>query len=386
MKISVVIPTRNRAAHLERALDALARQVWLPDEVVVVDASDEPERSGDLPVGVARVAASPACDGDARAGGIAPGRRAAGAGAAPDASAPRRGAARPFPVVRLRSRPGVCAQRNEGIRRATGTHVLLCDDDIELPPEYLRRLGEYVAAHPEAGAVTGVVCERDASGGFPRGFAAPSFRHLLFAFTFQLTVWADVEAADGNVLTALPLWALKRWYRRRGNTWTVAGWPLVTQVRGGAVRTATFGLGAALVRRDWLLASPYDERFDPHGIGDNYGVALGFPGERPITVLTDVYALHHRAPENRLDTAESYYRRVLALDYFLRASGRFSTWSIVALAWSLLGKAVIAAARRQADLLRQTIRALAVVVSGRNPLLAATPGSAAVLAEAPGAS
>lgn len=274
-----------------------------------------------------------------------------------------------FPVVYLQTLPGVCLQRNIGIRRARGSHVLLCDDDIEPPPDYLRRLTEYLHQHPSAGAVTGIVCEPDDVNGFSHGLQAPSFRHLLFSFLFQLTVWADVEVATGARLSGFPLMLLKRWYRLRGNTWSLAGWPLVTQARGPVLHTATYGLGAALVRRDWLLASPYDERLGAHGIGDNYGVALGFPGERPIAVLKDLPVLHHRAEENRLDPADAYLRRVLALDYFMRKSPRFSRLNTAFLAWSLVGKAIIFALRRRSDMLRRTIRALGLVMSARNPLV-----------------
>lgn len=287
--VSVVIPTRNRPASLARTLDALARQTRPVYEIVIVDSSDQPLEEAAL-----------------------------------HASNP----ARP-PLVCLRSRPGLCAQRNIGIRQATGSHVLLCDDDIEPPPEYIARLIAYLAENPTEGAATGLIREADGAGGFSRGFARPSFRHLAFAFLFQHTVWADVDGAEAGRLGALPLRALARWYRRRGNTWTAAGWPLVTQVSNSVLHTATYGLGAALVRRSWLLNSPYDERLGTHGIGDNYGVALGFPGEHPIAVLVDLPILHHRAAANRLDPADAYLHRVLALDYFLRTSGRLDRKSVV---------------------------------------------------------
>lgn len=336
LTVSVVIPTRNRPRSLARALRALSRQTRPPDEVVVVDASDRPSGEEALR------------------------RKHAG-----------------LSLTVLTSEPGVCAQRNAGIRRAVGSHVLLLDDDIEAPPDYLEHLTGHLEAHPSEGAVTGLLREPDADGVFREGFEVPSFRHLLFAFVFQLTVWGDVEATRGGPLTALPLALLRLWYRHRDNTWSLAGWPLVTRVRSPVVRTAVYGLGAALVRRDWLLASPYDERLGTHGIGDNYGVALGFPGERPITVLRDVPVLHHRAPDNRLDPAETYFRRVLALDYFLGTDPRFSGLNLVFLAWSLKGNAIRFALRGERALFGRTVRALALVAGGRNPLLRGTMDEAA---------
>src|SRR5262245_58702715 len=240
--ISVVIPTRNRPASLARTVAALRVQTCAPREVIIVDASDspvEPAIAGHLPL--------------------------------------------PFPIIWLRTPRGVCHQRNVGIQQAGGTHVLLCDDDIEPPADYLQKLLAFLEANPRAGAVTGLVCEPDSTGTFVGAATAPSFRHLFFAFLFQHSVWADVESASARVL-AWPLALLKRWYRGRGNTWSRAGWPLFTQLCGPVVRAATYALGAALVRREWLLATPYDERLGDHGIGDNYGVALGFPGDRKSVV------------------------------------------------------------------------------------------------------
>lgn len=326
--ISVVIPTRNRPDSLERTLRALGRQSRPPDEVIIVDASDRP------PDGEALRAANPS-----------------------------------LPLLVLRSDPGVCSQRNLGIRRASGSHVLLCDDDIEPPAEYLERLIEHLAAHPATGAVTGAILEPGASGELRPAFPRPSLRRLFFAFIFHLTVWGDVEAVDAGRVGAAPLRLLKRWYRRRGNRWSPAGWPLVTQVEQPAMRTAIYTLMATLVRRDWLLASPYDERLGPYGIGDNYGVAIGFPGERSIDVLVDLPVLHHREATNRLDATKADYRRVLALDYFMRTSDRFSRLNTACLAWSLVGKAILLAIAGRGDRALRTLRALRVVATGRNPLL-----------------
>ena len=321
--ISAVIPTRNRAGSLGRTLRALACQQRRPDEVIVVDASDTPLQEAEL-------------------------RRA-----------------HELPVTVLHAAPGVCAQRNLGVRRASGAYVLLCDDDIEPPCLYVHALAQYLDAHPDASAASGIVCEP----GQPHGFESTSLRHLLFAFVFQLSVAADVDGVGPGALTR----PLARWYRERGNTWSAAGWPLITQVRGPVVRTAVYGLGAALVRRECLLAHPFDERLGPHGIGDNYGVALHLPGELPIALLTDLAVVHHRVAENRLSVAESFLQRVLALDYFQQTRVRLPHTSRAWLAWSLVGKTMIAARARDGALLRAATRALSLVVRGRNPLLIAAP-------------
>src|SRR5262245_62085864 len=102
--ISVVIPTRNRPASLARTVAALRAQTCAPREVIIVDASDSP--------------VEPAV-----------------AGHQPLPFPPL-----PFPIVWLRTPRGVCHQRNVGIQQAGGTHVLLCDDDMEPPADYLQKL------------------------------------------------------------------------------------------------------------------------------------------------------------------------------------------------------------------------------------------------------
>lgn len=327
LTISVVIPTRNRPESLARLLHSLERQIRLPDEVIVVDASEPPLDGERLKLDYPKLALS-----------------------------------------YLHTAPSVCGQRNAGIALALSSHVLLCDDDIELPDNYLSELAKFVRANPDAGCVTGLVCEPDQAGRFSGRFSTPTARHLLLALLFQLSVWGDVEAAGKSPFVRTALAFAKRWYRRRGNTWSLAGWPLVTQVRDPVVRTSIYALGAALVRRDWLLSSPYDEGLGPHGIGDNYGVALGFPQQRPIRVLTGLKVLHHRDPRNRLAAEQVYYLRVLALERFMRRDRRFSLINRLLLAWSLLGSAAVFLARRKTRLFPAAVRALVVVLTGNNPL------------------
>src|SRR5260370_21896441 len=121
--------------------------------------------------------------------------------------------------------PSLCAQRNHSIRWATGSHVLLCDDDIEPGALYLKRLVKYVEAHPEAGAVSGLVCDSEDVEANNSGFPCPSFRHLLYSFIFQLGVGGDLAAVQAPRLFAPVLALMRHWYRRRGNTWSLAGWP-----------------------------------------------------------------------------------------------------------------------------------------------------------------
>jgi len=319
--ISVVIPTCNRPGRLLSLLADLQRSTLRPREVIVVDASDEP---------------------------LAPQRL------------------EPFAAdLRYwRSAKSVCAQRNRGIAEATGTWIFLCDDDIRVPPDYLGRLAAHVQAHPEAGAVSGLVLER-AGDAWTGQHPVRATATLLWCRVFQLGLWGEVHG-DGP----LGGW-LAAHYRRRGNHISSAGWPVLTDFRAPFFRTPVYALGAALVRRDWLLASPYDERLDRRGYGDHYGVALGFPPEG-IHVVTAATIQHDKDPADRPAAAVSYARRTLALDLFL-SSERGRAWASRRwLAWSLLGNTLWHAARRDPEMCRASLTTLSAILRGRNPHLAHT--------------
>ena len=288
--VSAVIPTRNRPASLARLLGSIAGQTRRPGEVIIVDASDVPADEEVL--------------------------------------------RQRFPSLNIRiipSEPALCRQRNLGIARASGELILLADDDIAFPPGYLSTIMVYLAAHPTDGAVSGSL--QEASGGTPPDRALLRPGRVLWKFVFQTSVWGDPAPLRGSRWAA----PLLHYYRRRGNTFSSAGWPLLTDASPPAFRTAVYGLGGAVVRRSWLRDAPYDESLDRSGIGDNYGVALGLPGDLPVVVLTDISHLHHRAQEERLPPSRSYVLRVLALDYFMARSARFNRWNRLMLRWSLLG-------------------------------------------------
>ncbi|MBF8249016.1 MAG: glycosyltransferase family 2 protein, partial [Bacteroidetes bacterium] len=199
------------------------------------------------------------------------------------------------------------------------------------------------------------------------GFPSISFSHLLWRFIFQLGVWADLRKTQTHFLFSPFLSLLKAFYRRRGNTFTFAGWPLVTQVSDPWFKTALSGLGCAIVKRDWLIDSPFDETLDPSGIGDNYGVAIRFPGKKPIAILTTAHVLHHKSSLNRPSAAVAYFRRILALDYFMSRSQRFHSFQRIVLCWSLVGNFLAQTMIAEIRMARATLRALRIILQNRNP-------------------
>lgn len=111
---SVIICTRNRLHELSHALTSIAKQSLAPDELIVIDSSDQPvERQTEFLEAFS--------------------------------------AAR-FPETRLRyhhTHPGLTYQRNVGVDYATGQLLHFLDDDVELEPGYLTAMQEAFNDHPQ---------------------------------------------------------------------------------------------------------------------------------------------------------------------------------------------------------------------------------------------
>jgi len=138
----------------------------------------------------------------------------------------------------------VCAQRNMGIREAQGDWIFLCDDDIEVPSDYLSKLLEHLGKYPAAGAVSGLCLEWQ-NGQWESQQPVTSARSLLWRYLFQLSIWGEIRPRGPGVD-----WIVAR-YRRRGNHISSAGWPVITDLSAPFFRTPTYLLGASLVKREW---------------------------------------------------------------------------------------------------------------------------------------
>ena len=123
--LTVVVPTRGRAAYLEVTLDSLRHQrTRTPHELLVVDD---------------------------------------GAGDATPEVAERSGVR----LIRHGERRSLNAARNTGLREAAAPLVAFVDDDVLVPPGWLDALVEGAARHPEADAFGGPIRPRF-EGGAPR--------------------------------------------------------------------------------------------------------------------------------------------------------------------------------------------------------------------------
>jgi GT2 family glycosyltransferase len=159
--ISVVVPVHNGGQQFEQTLDALIASDWRACEIVVVD------------------------DGST------------------DASA-RKAHARGVEVLRLASRRGPAAARNEGARRARGEVLLFVDADVVVRRDTIGRVAALFGIHAETAAVFGSYDDAPAASNF-----VSQYKNLLHHFVHQQasasaeTFWAGCGAVRRDAFEAV---------------------------------------------------------------------------------------------------------------------------------------------------------------------------------------
>lgn len=325
LNLSVVIPTRNRKENLLRTLNSLNEQSYPLLEVLVVDSSDKAEQEEELK----------------RCSGISN-------------------------LQVIRSEPSVCLQRNTGIKVCRGDCVFLLDDDISLDKNYINTLMLHLEKNRDTQITTGLVMEKDGQGEWNYKQAPPHPLKLLWIFVFQLGIWSQLSEQKAKWPWKILSRFLQNYYSEKRNGISKSGWPLITTFTSPVFETRIYGLGASIIRRDWLIEHLYDENLDQHGIGDNYGIAICLSEDHGISVHTNTKAFHHKSPVNRLNLSKAYYFRILALDYFSRLHRSASrNW----LCWSLLGNALSSLLGGHWDLFKINLTLIWRIGTNQNPLV-----------------
>jgi glycosyltransferase involved in cell wall biosynthesis len=320
LKISAVVPTYNRKSSLMRLLKSLNESKFLLKEVIIVDAGNQRLTEQEL-----------------------------------------------FIFDRLSIKyffeiPSVCIQRNRGIGEASGDWIFLCDDDMEMPDNYLENIVKHIDTHDQVEAVSGLVLQKE-YGKWTHHYPVTSTIDLLLRFIFQLSIWGEIQVKAKNCI----LNYIKKFYLKKGNHLSRAGWPVVTNFSGTYFETPYYGIGASVIKKNVLRDFPYDDVLDPRGIGDNFGVATSLGKE--IHVMTGNVIYHHRSSAESSNELISYYRRTLALHYFLKTKARLKHVNILWFMWSVLGNFTISFFSGNFLKAGASIRLLALITAGRNPYI-----------------
>jgi glycosyltransferase involved in cell wall biosynthesis len=318
INISVVIPTCNRKKRLLSLLKNLNNSFYKVREVIIVDSGEDRPTSQEIK------------------------------------------SFENLDIMLIQSVKSVCIQRNLGIKKAKAPWIFLCDDDIEVPTDYLQKLVQHIKEYKDVGAVSGLVLQKEHDDWKAKYSINSSYR-LLWTFIFHLSIWGEINCSANNLV----LRKIKKYYQQKGNHISKTGWPVITDFSGDFFSTPIYGLGAALIRKEWLTISFYDEALDRYGIGDNYGVAADFPQQ--IHVLTNACAFHHQESSNRLQKRLQYFRRVLALDYFRRTKKNLNHIKKRWLLWSLFGNLLGFVLGRNWIMMQPAVKAILIITFNINP-------------------
>ncbi|MBV6421099.1 MAG: hypothetical protein DAHOPDDO_02368 [Ignavibacteriaceae bacterium] len=321
IKISAVIATRNRKDSLYRTLRAIRNQTYKLEEVIIVDSSDEKLEEAEL-----------------------------------------RNTFLGLNIKYFTSVPSVCLQRNVGIQQSTSEYIFICDDDIVFEPDYVFLISKYIESNVSADTVSGLILEKDENEVWVSQHPPKTISSLLFKFFFQLSFWGEL---DEKIFNSSWLKPVINFYKKRGNSFSFAGWPVITNFTSPVFKTNIYGLGASIIKKELLINNPFDEVLDNYGIGDNYGICIKLPDK--VTVLTESLVFHHKESENRLDSGITYYRRVLALHYFLKKSNRFNSINTLWLIWSLIGSIILFVKNREFRLARASLISISKIITFNNP-------------------
>ena len=318
MQVSAVIPTCNRKKRLLFLLDCLNRSEHNLCEVTIVDSGEDHLMESEISSFLN------------------------------------------LHIEYLLSEKSVCIQRNIGIKAAKSEWILLCDDDIEVPADYLKKLVKHIQLQQQLVAVSGLFLQKERNE-WTAKYSITSSAFLLWQYIFKLSIWGEINCAN-NIITK----PIKKYYRRKGNHISKAGWPVITNFSGDYFTTPLYSLGAALIQRSWLINSPFDEALDPYGIGEHYGVIADFPSQQ-IHVLNNAFVYHHHEEANRLQKSLQYYRRVLALDYFRQIKKQLKHIKKIWLLWSLFGNLLVFTFKKNSIMMKANYKAMRAIFLNKNP-------------------
>ena len=230
--ISVIISTHERPDHLRRAVEALLRQTAKPAELIIVN-----DGLVDVDMSLAVRVAEAGID----------------------------------LTYRLMDRPSLTASRNAGVDLATGDVVLLLDDDVLAPPDYLQRLGGLYEAD-RRGVIAGI-------GGVLVPTQAPRWPNRL---------WARIARATAE----------NRWGPRRCAARYVR---LPAALMGELEPAKRLSGGAISLRTAVARRFRFEERFHGYGLGEDTQLSFRLTQALAIYRATRLRLLHEQAPGGRPD-------------------------------------------------------------------------------------
>jgi glycosyltransferase involved in cell wall biosynthesis len=273
---SVVVPTKDRARIVLETVERVLEQDFLPERVIIVDAS------------VPGLVLPEALEARFRAAGVA--------------------------LEVVHALPSTSGQRNRGADRVETPLVLFTDDDVVLPGDYASSLIARWSALglDRLGAISGEPEDLPVVGS-----AAGRLAGRLYRRAFMLH-----DAREG-----FPGIGLRKSQKVRYGTRPM-----------GDVYVPIVSSQAVIYRTDLARKHRFDEKFTGYVLGEDHDLAARVAHERPILLATEVKFLHARQPGERA-SHDRWYNAARSETYFRLRRLERSPTARAAFALSIVGEA-----------------------------------------------
>jgi glycosyltransferase involved in cell wall biosynthesis len=288
-KISVVIPTLNRPKHLKNAIHSILAQTRLPDEIIVVDQSDNLETE-DL---ITR-----------------------------ERSVLTKKVSLKYIFEREKS---ASHARNVGWRAATGQIVIFVDDDLILDTHYISEILRVYREHPHAVGVQGIW------SGWPYYWPAwkgrASFIPILFNYIRKVFLVTHWEKDSQRILPSQGI---------------VVPYPLTKTIEAGLILT-----GLASFRKVIDEDSCWDENLKGYSWGEeSFTIKLNRRYPHSLYVTPFAKAIHDTSSGGRPQTKKLYYITTQYelynfYNYYINPLDGSSLRNWIAFFWKTVGKIVM---------------------------------------------
>ncbi len=218
-------------------------------------------------------------------------------------------------LVYIRAEAGTSRQRNVGILHARGDLLFFLDDDVVIERDYHAALLE--AYRRLAGRRVGGVQGTITNARRPKPWTA------LFCRLFLLRY--PIERGKARMLPS----GHCTWYR----------------VPPGLVEVETMSSGCCSYRREALAEDRFDEALGGYGLKEDIDLSYRVSRRWPLYHTPDARLRHHPSPAGRPRAREFSRKRIAHTIYVWRKNLPHTPVYALALAWSLVGHVVMAAAQ-----------------------------------------
>lgn len=257
----------------------------------------------------------------------------------------------------ISSEPSVCKQRNLGIKNATSKYIFLCDDDIELPKNYLKDLYTFLENSPSYNIVTGEEYLLNDKKEWEPLIEKISHSNLWYKYLFGLSIWTDLSLPyyQSNMISRY----ISNKLIKQGNHVSAGGWPRICKFEYPIMESTIYSLEASMIRTKVLKQHLYNEDLSQYGIGDNYEVVLNInKGIKKVAVLRNVYFKHYKSSLNRISKLNSYTQRIKELKRVVFTSEHFTLKHRICFTWSLFGNSIYFFFKREWKFLTHTLKVI----------------------------